>query len=46
MSIYAQDLSATAQAMVAPSKGILAMDERSSAYNKRVERLGIPTYLL
>ncbi|WAL62155.1 hypothetical protein [Thermocoleostomius sinensis] len=46
MSIYAQDLSATAQAMVAPSKEIPAMDERNSAHNKRFEKLGIPTYLL
>jgi fructose-bisphosphate aldolase class I len=43
MSIYAQELRKTAQAMVAPGKGILAMDESTGTCNKRFERLGIPT---
>jgi fructose-bisphosphate aldolase, class I len=42
MSIYAQELRATAQAMVAPGKGILAMDESNGTCNKRFEKLGIP----
>jgi len=36
-------LQATARAMVAPGKGILAMDESSPTCNKRFEALGIPT---
>lgn len=43
MNTYAQELRATAQAMVAPGKGILAMDERNGTCNKRFEKLGIPT---
>ena len=43
MSIYAQELKTTAQAMVAPGKGILAMDESNATCNKRFEKLGIPT---
>jgi fructose-bisphosphate aldolase class I len=43
MSTYAQELNATAQAMVAPGKGILAMDESNGTCNKRFEKLGIPT---
>ncbi|HIE75527.1 MAG: fructose-bisphosphate aldolase class I [Arenicellales bacterium] len=35
-------LQATARAMVAPGKGILAMDESSPTCNKRFEALGIP----
>lgn len=42
MSNYTQELRATAQAMVAPGKGILAMDESNSTCNKRFEKLGIP----
>lgn len=42
MSIYAQELRTTAQAMVAPGKGILAMDESNGTCNKRFEKLGIP----
>ncbi|UKO96875.1 class I fructose-bisphosphate aldolase [Nostoc sp. UHCC 0870] len=43
MSNYAQELRATAQAMVAPGKGILAMDESNGTCNKRFDKLGIPT---
>jgi fructose-bisphosphate aldolase class I len=43
MSKYAQELRATAQAMVAPGKGVLAMDESNGTCNKRFEKLGIPT---
>jgi fructose-bisphosphate aldolase class I len=43
MSNYVQELRATAQAMVAPGKGILAMDESNGTCNKRFEKLGIPT---
>ncbi|MEM6503762.1 MAG: class I fructose-bisphosphate aldolase [Cyanobacteria bacterium P01_C01_bin.89] len=42
MSQYTQELKATAQAMVAPGKGILAMDESNGTCNKRFEALGIP----
>ncbi|NMF66822.1 class I fructose-bisphosphate aldolase [Brasilonema octagenarum] len=41
MSTYAKELRATAQAMVAPGKGILAMDESNGTCNKRFEKLGI-----
>ena len=37
-----QDLKATAQAMVAGDKGLLAMDESNPTCNKRFARLGIP----
>ncbi|MEM8637897.1 MAG: class I fructose-bisphosphate aldolase [Cyanobacteria bacterium P01_G01_bin.54] len=43
MSTYATELRATAQAMVAPGKGVLAMDESNGTCNKRFEKLGIPT---
>ena len=43
MSTYAQELRATAQAMVAPGKGILAMDESKGTCDRRFEKLGIPT---
>ncbi len=43
MSTYAPELRATAQAMVAPGKGILAMDESNNTCNKRFEKLEIPT---
>ncbi len=43
MSSYAEELRATAQAMMAPGKGILAMDESHSTCNQRFEKLGIPT---
>ena len=36
-------LKSTAGAMVAPGKGILAMDESHPTCNKRFEKLGIPT---
>ena len=36
-------LQTTACAMVAPGKGILAMDESAPTCNKRFEALGIPT---
>ncbi|NJO94239.1 MAG: fructose-bisphosphate aldolase class I [Hydrococcus sp. RM1_1_31] len=42
MNTYAQELKATAKAMVAPGKGILAMDESNHTCNKRFEKLGIP----
>ncbi|NJL68131.1 MAG: fructose-bisphosphate aldolase class I, partial [Microcoleus sp. SM1_3_4] len=42
MSNYAQELRATALAMVAPGKGVLAMDESNATCNKRFEKLGIP----
>ena len=41
--MYEQELIATAKAMVAPGKGILAADESYSTANKRFEKLGIPT---
>jgi fructose-bisphosphate aldolase class I len=41
--MYTQELIATAKAMVAPGKGILAADESYSTANKRFEKLGIPT---
>ncbi|MDQ6827202.1 MAG: fructose-bisphosphate aldolase class I [Candidatus Eremiobacteraeota bacterium] len=37
------DLVSTANAMVAPGKGILAMDESNNTCNKRFEKLGIET---
>ena len=43
MGTYAQELKATAQAMVASGKGILAMDESNGTCNKRFAALGIPT---
>ncbi len=39
----AQELLATAQAMVAEGKGVLAMDESNGTCNKRFESVGIPT---
>ena len=41
--MYTHELIATAKAMVAPGKGILAADESYSTANKRFEKLGIPT---
>ncbi|UBF30386.1 fructose-bisphosphate aldolase class I (plasmid) [Kovacikia minuta CCNUW1] len=41
--MYERELAATAKAMVAPSKGLLAADESYSTANKRFEKLGIPT---
>ena len=38
----AQELIATAQAMVAEGKGLLAMDESTPTCNKRFEKAGIP----
>ena len=38
-----ETLQATAQAMVAPAKGILAMDESKPTCDKRFAKLGIPT---
>jgi fructose-bisphosphate aldolase class I len=43
MTAFAKELEATAQAMVAPGKGILAADESYSTCNKRFQKLGIPT---
>jgi fructose-bisphosphate aldolase class I len=37
-----QELAATAQAMMQPGKGLLAMDESNSTCNKRFAALGIP----
>jgi len=42
MSAYARELQETARAIVAPSKGILAMDESNGTCNKRFEKRGIP----
>jgi fructose-bisphosphate aldolase class I len=42
MGLYAQELRRTAQALVGPGKGILAMDESNGTCNKRFEALGIP----
>jgi len=36
-----QDLAAIAEAMVAPGKGLLAMDESNRTCNKRFEEVGI-----
>ena len=41
MSTYSQELQATAKALVARGKGILAMDESNGTCNKRFEKLGI-----
>ena len=41
MSTYTQELQATAKALVANGKGILAMDESNGTCNKRFEKLGI-----
>jgi len=41
MNTYAQELRATAQAMVAPGKGVLAMDESNGTCNKRLGKVGI-----
>jgi len=38
----ANELKATAKAMIAPGKGILAADESFSTANKRFQKLGIP----
>ncbi|MEM9135829.1 MAG: class I fructose-bisphosphate aldolase [Cyanobacteria bacterium P01_F01_bin.42] len=43
MSSYEQELRATAKAMVAPGKGLLAIDESNGTCNKRFEKLGIAT---
>ncbi|HEY9615670.1 MAG TPA: class I fructose-bisphosphate aldolase [Microcoleaceae cyanobacterium] len=40
--MYDQELAATAKAMVAPGKGILAADESYNTANKRFQKLGIP----
>lgn len=42
MTTYTQELKVTAQAMVAPGKGLLAIDESNGTCNKRFEKLGIP----
>jgi fructose-bisphosphate aldolase, class I len=39
---FTEELKATAQAMVAPGKGILAADESFSTANRRFQKLGIP----
>lgn len=41
--MYDRELAATAQAMIAPGKGILAADESHNTANKRFQKLGIPT---
>lgn len=43
MSTYTQELQATAQALVARGKGLLAIDESNGTCNKRFEALGIST---
>lgn len=40
---FQEELKATAKAMIAPGKGILAADESVGTANKRFEKLGIPT---
>ncbi|NJR37518.1 MAG: fructose-bisphosphate aldolase class I [Leptolyngbyaceae cyanobacterium CSU_1_4] len=40
---YTQELQATARAMVAEGKGLLAMDESTGTCNQRFEKVGIPT---
>jgi len=40
--MISQVLAATAQAMLADGKGLLAMDESTSTCNKRFEKVGIP----
>jgi fructose-bisphosphate aldolase, class I len=42
MNHYEVELKQTAKAMVAPGKGILAMDESNATCNKRFEELAIP----
>lgn len=42
MNAYTEELRATAKAMVAQSKGILAMDESNGTCNKRFAKIGIP----
>ena len=39
MSTYAQELKATAAALVARGKGLLAIDESNGTCNKRFEKL-------
>lgn len=39
---YADELRATAKAMVAPGEGVLAMDESNGTCNKRFRAVGIP----
>jgi fructose-bisphosphate aldolase, class I len=41
--MYAQELAATARAMIAKGKGLLAADESTGTSNKRFEKVGIPT---
>lgn len=43
MSQYTQELQATAKAMMADGKGVLAMDESNGTCNKRFQQRGIPT---
>lgn len=43
MSTYTQELRATAKALVARGKGILAIDESNGTCNKRFAQLSIPT---
>lgn len=43
MSIYAQKSKATAQALAARCKGILAIDKSNGTCNKRFSNLNIPT---
>ncbi|MFM7426441.1 MAG: class I fructose-bisphosphate aldolase [Elainella sp.] len=42
-SDFASELQNTAQALIKPGKGILAMDESTATSNRRFEPLGIPT---
>lgn len=42
MSTFDRELISTAQAMMAPGKGLLAMDESDATCNQRFEKLGIP----
>lgn len=45
MGLHDRELQATAQAMVARGKGILAMDESNGTCNRRFQALGIPSTL-
>ncbi len=42
MGLHTQELRKTAQSLIAPGKGILAMDESNGTCNKRFKAVGIP----
>ena len=43
MSKYAQELEATASAMVAKGKGVLAIDESAPTIEKRFKTINLPS---